>query len=307
MFLMISGALLLPRDYTGEGKLRRFVKHNWLSLLITTELWLFIMYWYRQLSPDSTLLTKGIGISILNSISTLLFINPDTMGSMWYMEMILCVYLLIPILSISLKKIPSKYFLLPFSIVIIHSYIIPVINGVLTGLGSKVEINFLLESSNIFSTYIIFLMFGYFISQGCLKRIRTISMLLIMLFSFLLFVGLQIWVWSTPYDYEFANSYKDLFILLIASCIFEILQRLEIHDLVKVISGQLAQISFGIYFIHICIMTGLKQIMESQFPNIVYLQKFFILETISFLGSIVIILLLKKNKYIAKYLFGIKD
>ena len=35
LFLMISGALLLPRDYSqGVG---RFFKHNWLQLLITTE------------------------------------------------------------------------------------------------------------------------------------------------------------------------------------------------------------------------------------------------------------------------------
>ena len=39
LFLMISGALLLPRNY-GGGETTRFLKHNWLQLLITTEIWL---------------------------------------------------------------------------------------------------------------------------------------------------------------------------------------------------------------------------------------------------------------------------
>lgn len=307
IFLMISGVLLLPRDYTGDGKLKRFINHNWLSLLVTTEIWLFIMYWYKQLSPDSALFSKGIGLSILNSVATLFYINPDTMGSMWYMEMILCVYLLIPILSISLKNIPKKYFVLPCTIVIIHSYIIPIVNGILTGLGSSIKVDFLLSSNNVFSMYIIFLLCGYFISQGLFNKINTKVVVFIMIASFLLFVALQTWVWSTAYDYVFATSYKDVFILMIAACIFEMLQRVKINNAVKIISRKLAPISFGIYFVHICIMEGLNKVMNQYCPNFVYLEKFLILETISFLGSVIIILLLKKNKYIAKYLFGIKN
>ena len=52
LFLMITGALLLSRDYTGD-KLKHFLKHNWLTLLITTEIWLVIMFWEKQALPGS--------------------------------------------------------------------------------------------------------------------------------------------------------------------------------------------------------------------------------------------------------------
>ena len=47
LFLMITGALLLGRDYTGEGKLERFYKNNWLPILRTTVIWFGIMYLYQ--------------------------------------------------------------------------------------------------------------------------------------------------------------------------------------------------------------------------------------------------------------------
>ena len=116
VFLMISGALLLPRDYSNGGA-SRFLKNNWLKLFITTEVWLALMFWYNQGSAYSVLHTQGAGACLLRFVLNQLFINPQEFACMWYMEMILCVYLLIPILSVALKKLDHKYFLLPLALV----------------------------------------------------------------------------------------------------------------------------------------------------------------------------------------------
>lgn len=44
LFLMISGTLLLRKNITDEDGIKRFYKHNYLDLIITSELWYFIMF-----------------------------------------------------------------------------------------------------------------------------------------------------------------------------------------------------------------------------------------------------------------------
>lgn len=45
LFLMISGALLFNKEINNAEDIKKFYKHNLLSLLITSEIWMFIMYW----------------------------------------------------------------------------------------------------------------------------------------------------------------------------------------------------------------------------------------------------------------------
>ncbi len=47
LFLMISGALLLEKRIKDENDIRRFYRHNLLGLVITSEIWYFLMFWFR--------------------------------------------------------------------------------------------------------------------------------------------------------------------------------------------------------------------------------------------------------------------
>lgn len=109
IFLMITGALMLKRDYSTRESVEKFYKHNWGRIFITAELWYAIMFWYRQINPDSIMRTKGLFAAIFGFVKNQLFIDQVTMGSMWYMAMILCAYTMIPIAAVALKKIPYIY------------------------------------------------------------------------------------------------------------------------------------------------------------------------------------------------------
>ena len=311
IFVMITGALLLPRNYEGslkEGSISRFIKHNWLNIFITTEIWLAIMFWYLQLTPDSILFTKGILYTLVHFVMTLLFINPITMHSMWYMEMILCVYLLIPIISIALKKIDFKYFLIPAIIVIFCSFILPDVNGILKGIGLSTTLETKLLSANVFSMYVVYLLFGYYISNGALEKIKTKTLCLLLSISFISFCALQIWFYSLEYDFVVADGYRSIFPMIIAIMLFELIRRYK-NGKVKILetlSTKLSTISFGIYFVHICIMEGLGTIIKYFNFNITLLWKFLFLEIISFLGAVLIIKLCCKNRIMKRYLFNIK-
>lgn len=304
LFLMISGALLLNRDYDNKG-LSRFIKHNWLQLFITTEIWLAIMFWYKQLLPDSILLSEGIVKCLINFVMTLLFLNPVTMSSMWYMFMILCVYLLIPILAISLKKIDYKYFFIPMIIVIFSSFIMPDINGILGTLGFNEVIDLKLASENVFSMYVVYLLLGYFISSKLIfEKLKTRTVVIGLCVFFTAYCAVQFWIYTKEFDY--AISYNSIFPLLISVSLFELLRRTNIKGIINKISTYLSKVSLGIYFIHICIMEGLVVVIDYMGFNITYLWRFLFLEFISFFGALIIIWILKRSKFLSKNLLRIK-
>lgn len=97
LFLMISGALLLHKRMETADDVKRFYRHNLWELFITTEIWYFIMYWFIFFEDISTgYWEEGLAGTLLGCVKTMLFLDQITMGSMWYMPMILCLYTTIP-------------------------------------------------------------------------------------------------------------------------------------------------------------------------------------------------------------------
>ena len=116
LFLMISGTLLLSRKVETEQDIGRFYKRNLLPLVITAEIWTVIMYWYIVLvNPGNTVLeTGGVSGAITGMFHTMLFINQTRFGSMWYIPVIICLYLMLPLMAMVITKVGSaKPFLLP--------------------------------------------------------------------------------------------------------------------------------------------------------------------------------------------------
>lgn len=307
LFLMITGALMLNKDYEKEGATARFIKHNWLQLLITTEIWHVILFCYMQFSTDSILRTQGLLACLADFVKTMLFINPTTFGSMWYMNMILCAYLLIPILAIALKRLKSSYFIIPIAIVIISGLVFPDINGARLVLGKTNAASFVLSAANVFSIFVVFMLFGYFVSQKeLLSKLKTPVVVLIMLLSFAAFCAFQIWCYSKEPDFTVAEGYKSLFCFVPALFLFELLRRLSYGARFANAAAWLSRIAFGIYFVHICVMQGLTEVIGKVLPKLNYLPKFLLLEGVSFIGAIVIVLVVSRINWCKKNLFVIK-
>lgn len=302
LFLMISGALLLDRDYSDRSALNRFVKHNWLELLRTTEIWLVIMYWYLSFSSSSTLRKEGILKAFVECMGTLLFINQKTMGSMWYMPMILGLYLMIPVMSLALKKLGSKYVFCMTALVAFGGIVVPSINSVLNAAGTDKTISFAVTYSYVFSRYLVFVLAGYWISHGALKKLSNIAVVILTAICFLLTAAFQFWTYTM--DLDFSLNYSDIGILVIAVFVFELIQRLLTHRNATI--EYIAKISFGIYFLHICIMEGLNAVLRSV-PSIQYLVKYLILELASVGGAIVIISATVGIGFVRKYVYLIKE
>lgn len=305
LFLMIYGSLLLDRNYEDKSVLKRFIKHNWIGLLLTTEIWLFIMFWYMQFMDNSLLKTEGFGNTVIGCIETMLFINQTTMPSMWYMPMILFLYLTIPIIAIAVKKIDKLYMLALSIVVAVCAMVVPNINVFLQACGVNHTFDFAFEYENIFSYYLVYVLAGYWISKGALGKVKTLGLA----FGFTaFFVGtsiFQLFLMSSNSNYFV--RYADIGIVLSSVCLYELLRRKA--DAAIVLKKPITYISvsaFGIYFLHICVMTALNKVMD-RFISTQYLSRFLILEIVSFVASVFVIFITSKIGVIKKYLYMMKN
>ena len=297
LFLMITGSLLMDRNYEDTEVVNRFYRHNWWRLFRTTEIWLFIMFVYLQFSGHSVFRQAGLLAAIKKLLYTLLFVDQVTMASMWYMSMILVLYLMIPVMSIALKHINKRVFFGLLSIAIVSGMLIPNINTTMRALGVDKSLVFSLSISDLFSVYFIYVLIGYWLSNGECQGIRTTWVCLAFVTTFLATVLYQYWIYATPSDYYI--RYADIGILASSACLFEMIRRgVKGKKRSKKLCTFISKISLGIFFVHICIMEGLNGIISYG-----GFLRFLILECVSFFGSVAIICIVSKFKKIAEVLF----
>ena len=305
LFLMISGALLLNKRIENGQDVKRFYKHNLLSLFITAEIWYFLMYWcILLLDPGNHILeTEGFGGAILNLFSTMLFVNQTTFGSMWYMPMILCLYVTIPFAVIVKDKVPGRYLCLPLLLVFLRMMLLPTVNAIRSFQG-QAQFSSIIREANLCSVYYLYVFAGYWVSRKKLSKLRNWMVLTAAGVFFAACCAFQFYAYQQPDNY--LVSYESPAILLCAVFVFETIRRYS-HLLkrLKTAITALSKMCFGIYFIHIIIMSLLVWYMN--FTGWHRSFKLLFLEAVSVLGSIVIIALFSKIKVCRKYLFDMKD
>lgn len=307
LFLMITGALLLNKKIEDEKDVKHFYKHNVLSLLITAQIWYFIMYWVLILvNPTNLAVTKttSFWVIIKDLLKTMLFIDQVSFNSMWYIPMILCVYLLIPFIVLVKNKMSLKMFIPILVIVLFSGMLVGNLNDFVTVLNGSSDLYSVLPGYLI-PVHFLYVFVGYFIYEGCLKKIPLWAVLTFFVLGLFAMVGYQYFSYSRMPNYVI--SYDFVGILLVPAALFELLRRLGEKVKERKPVTYISKISFAIYFVHIVIMDPIYWNAKTWLATFTPIGQFFVLEIISFVGSILIIWLLSKIKVCKKYLFRIKD
>ena len=99
LFLMISGYLLLDRDYTKERTLA-FFKRNLLPLIVSYEIFDLALAVVQYIGAG--------GVTVADYVKSALFIGPAPMGHLWYMQAIVGAYLLVPLLALLLHAVRER-------------------------------------------------------------------------------------------------------------------------------------------------------------------------------------------------------
>lgn len=313
LFLMITGVLILnKRMETGED-IKRFYKHNLLGMFITVEIWYALIYWYFVLfsGENMVLETRGVFGAIVGMFETMLFQNQVTFGSMWYMPVILCLYTTLPFVIIVKDKLSesklSAAVFLPAIVVFVNNMVRPAVNTLLYTQNQQTYTT-ALQLSDLFSYFYLYIFIGYFVGKGTFAKWNKWLVSSIAVGSFALCCAYQIYMYSTPLDYVI--DYDFPLLPICAGAVFELVRRgaQGLKRIERPVT-YLSRIAFGIYLLHIVIMTTLNCDTVDALMNYSAWNpavKLLFLEVVSVGGSIVLIALLSKVPLLKKYLFMIK-
>lgn len=304
LFLMISGALLMKKPMERGEDVKRFYKHNLLSLLITAEIWYVIIYWCKLFLETDAPGPVGLSEALGGMVKTMLFLDQSTLDSMGYMPMILCLYATLPFLIMAKDKLASsKYLLLiPAAPVFIYCMVMPAINGILW-LGDEPTISVTIREADLVSVFYLYLLSGYLISTGALQKLKGWALALTTALSFAVTCCYQYYAYSCPKD--LIIGYEFPLLLICGAALFESIRRTSRHlEALRRPVTYLSKISFGVYFLHILIMLAISRVLGDAGRTTLW--RLLVLEIGSVGLSILVIAPLSKIKPLRRYLFGIK-
>lgn len=289
IFVMLTGALLLPKDYEIGDFLKKRLFRVIFPLVFWSIIYIIFSLSVKVLHGDKIILsetTRYIYMSFKNGSSF----------HLWYVYMIIGIYLFMPIIGKWVRNCSEKeilYFLLIWLCTIFLN------QPIISKLKPNIELAY-------FSGYIGYLILGYYLSIKTFKNLRktnTLSILLIV-------SGIIITAVGTYFESYFKSQYNGVFykylspnVLIMSIGIFVYLRNQNSdHTKLKVISNFISKYSYGIYLVHVLVLTFLlKAGIKWDFINPVFAVP--ITTFICLIFSGIIIYLVNKMPY-GKYISG---
>jgi len=247
VFVMLSGALLLPKEYA----LNDFIKKRLVRIIIPFLFWsaiYILFFWYFKLPQKNA----------LNPIQTIEWVysclQKGAAYHFWYIYMIIGLYLFVPIIGRWVRSASEKEVLFFLSIWVFTLFLnYPSF--------SSYSINIDLR---YFTGYLGYLVLGYYLSTKVFasnSSIQKIALCFILIGSALTIVGNYV-VATQNGKYIFNGFYSFLSpnIFLASSGVFLFIKTLVMRNAVLIrIRDFISQYSYGIYLIHVLILGFLSK------------------------------------------------
>lgn len=247
IFVMITGALLLPKEYD----LIHYLKSKVSRIIFPFLFWSFVYLLFNLFVK----MIKGENLVQMDTFKFVLHnIKNGSSFHLWYIYMIIGIYLLIPIISKHIKICTENeilYFLIIWVITIILS--IPFIE--------KYAPNFNL---NYFSGYLGYLILGYYLSIkkfDNLKRTNFISVFMFIIGTLITIFGTYFLSLRNGFYSDFFYKYLTINVLFSAIGVFVFVKNLEIKNtrIIK-IRNFISKYSYGIFLVHMIVLIIINQI-----------------------------------------------
>jgi surface polysaccharide O-acyltransferase-like enzyme len=247
IFVMITGALLLPRDYEISDFLKKKVVRLVLPFVFWGSIYILLLVFIK--------VSQGYIFTFLKTIEYLYeVIQNGIYPHFWYVYMIIGLYLFIPILGRWARNSSEKeilYFLILWSIILCFNY--PIF--------SKYKIDFNLS---YFSGYIGYLVLGYYLSiKSDFGKVSLNSIALA-----LIGLGISTTIVGTSFASFKAGTFDKTFyeyltpnVLLLSTGVFVFFKNQRgKNDSFKKLRMNVSKYSYGIYFVHILVLMVLNKI-----------------------------------------------
>lgn len=255
IFVMLTGYLMLDRCYDVKY-VNIYIRRNVLPMFVAYEIWTVIQG-VVDCYPVPTV------SNIVSVIKACLFLGKAP-GVLWFMQMMIGLYLGIPLLATCLKWISDnalwKYAKVVFLCIFIGLMVVPNVADFL-----KVDIQFTLDLSLIGADeYVVLLLVGYAIKKRVLRGIADIILCLMLLCSLVITCLWRGLIYSDSILHN-AGTYSNPFSCIAAAVVFELMLRHIYHEGMssKVCNSieNVSKYSFGIYASHLMLISILNKVV----------------------------------------------
>lgn len=262
LFAMLTGYLMLDRDYSSRECIMRFIKCNLVPLFIALEAWNIIWAIMGHVTGTPIPLTQTVRIA--------LFLG-DFGGGFWYLPMVFGLYLGIPLISRALKWLTSRevrpYTVIFGCVLVYFGVVIPTVVEICPIFGWPISIKASLEFG-VFgvndelgrSLWPLYLVAGYVVRRKCHTggSKPVICSLILFSLSFIGLICMRSQAYAAGVNFNPSNYANAL---LLVSSISLIVFFVSIEDaasrlpsIVKRILQTVSESSFGVYMIHFTVL-----------------------------------------------------
>lgn len=265
LFVMLTGYLMLDRDYSG-AYLRKYIFKNLLPMFLATELWNVIWYLAGLVVPMEDAASLGHMIKVA-------FWAGPTDSALWYMQMIFGLYLGIPILARVMRWLRDRS---PYQTVLLVALIyfgtaVPTLSLILSAMDSPVSLVGALDvsifGSNVWggSVWLIYLIAGYLIKQINPKDIGGGRLCAALVCP--LCINAAIYVFANRYHQVGLDmSYGSIFTVVASVALFLLIRRAAANRMstgaaLTTAVSSLSRYSFAIYMIHLWVYSLLTPLV----------------------------------------------
>lgn len=246
LFLMLSGATMLQRDYS----LGEFYKKRMMRVLIPFLFWLIVywLYYWLMLSPAK----QPHGFQKITGWAISLFLNEGVSKHFWYIYMILFLYLFTPFIGKIVRKLNQK--------VLFYSILIWVMLCIAT---YSMNLSFYKWTGDYqykllgYFQYAGYLVLGYFLSKINIFQNKQ-RLLFGIIYAFSIIICAWI-VYSLSHGQQVQNlriySYFSIVTIIQSGSIFMLFKQLELKNkYILLIQRKISDYSYGIYLVHIIVI-----------------------------------------------------
>lgn len=310
LFLLLTGYLILNKEFVNEDKVKRFYKNNLFPLFVINEIWA-ILHWIIAFGLEKwnipfvyTQTMNEIHIDIEQIVYSLLMIRRSCYPNMWYLPMIIGMYIFLPYITRIVKdywNIVSK--VLFFSICVLFAtsdvaYILKLI-GLNYSTKPIISLSF---GGGIYGIYIVM---GYYLSKKdtFLKSIKTRILFMMFIVIELVDIVLTLNNFNSGQIVSLFEYNDSFFQLMIVVILVELISRIQFKDnIISKLIVKISKLSFPVYLIHYPIMLIVDNYMKNlEYSSIRVLLDFVITMIICLLlGSFI-----PNNEKIRKYGFHV--
>lgn len=245
VFLMISGALLLGKDYS----LSEFYKKRFLRVLLPFVFWFVIYLFYSWLIEKP--INRPHGVENVQIWAINLFFEKGISKHFWYIYMIIVLYIFMPFIGFGIKKLKEK------------SIIYLLIGWVLLNLLHTSEmiktsnLPVIIDKGYLYFRYIGYLILGFYLSKKDFSSQNSKITCAILFLLSILITALATYYASNhtkSLDLRFYNYLAINSTLQSIALFIWVMQSHITNKLLARIRTIISEYSYGIYLVHIIVI-----------------------------------------------------